>query len=72
MSDAEKNVIYTTDRECGCCTGVVMDLPGEADLTADTVARWIREGGKVGRCSVADLRSGSVLVGHTCAKRVKP
>ena len=72
MNKPTDNVVTAQDRECQCFTGVVMDLPGEEKVTARTVAKWIREGRIVGRCAVEDLRSGSVIVGHTCEKRVTP
>jgi hypothetical protein len=39
MNKPTDDVITAKDRQCGCFTGVVMDLPGEEKVTARTVGR---------------------------------
>lgn len=35
---------YVAKAPCGCVRGALVDIPGNEDETAATVARWIKDG----------------------------
>ena len=53
MTEPECYVAY---KDCGCMVGAVVDIPECRKDAAEDVARWIKDGLKVARVSVAEVR----------------
>jgi hypothetical protein len=60
---------YVGRRECGCMCAAILDFPGNEAETGKEVAEFIRDGMKIDRVTVEDVRANYA---KDCAKCRKP